>query len=287
MSMFNTPSAPDPVQAAQYGQNIANSQTGMNVGAATTSQAGSEVNQNNQYGGLNYSQTGTGPGGVPIYTANVSLSQPQQQLFNQYQTTQGQAGQEGNTLLGTGDYGSGQSPASVIGDATSGNTAALVKEQTDYLNPFFTTQHDQLDTQLRNQGLAPGNPAYDNAMRGLQTNQGLTVSQAAAQFEPQAYQQATQNYELPLQLGENLAQFGQAGTPTSQLVQTPGLNIQPADLTGATATENNALNSTYQAQMAQNSAALSGLFGIPSAVLGGWAKSGGLSNLMGATSAAA
>ncbi len=74
----------------------------------------------------------------------------------------------------------------------------------------------------------------------------------------------------------SLANFGSPGTPTSQLVQTPGLNISPADVTSATATENKALSDSYAAKQQQYSNMMSGLMGIPSAVLGGWAKSGGL-----------
>lgn len=285
MSLFNPPSPPNPQQGIQLGQQVAQGQQDLNTQSGIQSQAGSMVNQYNPYGSLTYAQTGTGPGGVPMYSSSVNLTPQQQQMFDVLQGTKSTAGQAGNALMTNANYGS-TNPATTIGDATSGNTAALMKTQTDYLQPFFTTQRSQLDTQLRNQGLAPGNPAYDNAMRGIDTSQTNAVGAIAGQFEPQAYQQATQNYLLPGTLAENLAGFGAPGNPTSELTPSPALNIQPANLVGATSTENSALNQQYQAQQQQYSAMMSGLMGIPTAMLGGWAKGGfpGASSLLGGSS---
>ncbi len=282
MSLFNPPDVPNPQTGIDLGKQVAEGQQQYNTQAGEMSQAGSMVNQYNPYGSLTYSQTGTGPNGVPLYSANVQLSPQQQQMFDLLQGTKTSAGQQGQNLITGANYGApGQDPASVIGDLTKGNTAALVKTQTDYLQPFFTTQRSQLDTQLRNQGLAPGMPGYDNAMRSMDSSQALAVSQAAGQFEPEAYKQATSSYLLPSQLGASLAAFGAPGDPTSDLVNAPGLTVQPANLTGAVANETSALNDQYKAQQAQYSNMMSGLFGIPTAVLGGWAKGGfpGLSSL--------
>ena len=283
MSLFNPPSAPDPNAAISQATGIANTQTALNTTAGEQSQAGSMVGQNNPYGSLSYSQTGTGPNGTPLYTANVSLTPQQQQMFNTLQSTQTSAGNQGNQLLTNANYGS-TDPTTAIGNMTSGLTSQQLQSQMNYLNPFFTTQSQQLDTQLRNQGLAPGNPAYDNAVRQLDTNQVLVVSNAAAQFEPQAFSQAQTLYTEPATLGENLAQFGAPGSPNTDLVSTPNLNVQPSNLTGAVSAENTANQNQYNAQMQQYSGLMSGLFGIPSSVLGGWAQSGGLSSLLGGSS---
>lgn len=282
MSMFSPPSAPDPQTGIALGAQVANTQNAYNTSAGETSQLGSMTNQVNPYGSLTYNQTGTGPNGTPLYTANVQLTPEQQQMFNTLQSTKTSAGDQANSVISNANYGA-TDPASAVGSMTTGLTSDLLKTQTDYIQPFFTTQRSQLDTQLRNQGLAPGNPAYDNAMRGLDTSQNLSVTQAAGQFEPQAYSQAMSSYLLPAQLGQNLAQFGAPGDATQDLTQTPQLNVQPANVTGATATENTALNNQYTAQMQQYQNMMSGLFGVGSAVLGGWGNSGGLSSLLGSS----
>ena len=62
-----------------YSTGIAGLQNTYNIGA----QAGSQYDHLNPYGNLNYVQTGTGPNGVPIYSAQETLS-PVEQKFIQY-----------------------------------------------------------------------------------------------------------------------------------------------------------------------------------------------------------
>jgi hypothetical protein len=230
-------------------------------------------------GSLTYNQTGTSSDGTPLYTATTALSAPQQQLLNTLQGTQQTAGTAASKLLSGANYGS-VDPATAIGDSTKGLTQAAMGQETNYLKPYFDQQTSQLDTQLRNQGFAPGQPGYDNAMRAVQNNQGNTVTGFLAQMEPQMYQQATQSYQMPETMAGTLAQLGAPTSPTFQ--NTPQLNIQPANLIGATANAQQAQQQSYQDQLAQSQAMMSGLFGIPTAVLGGMAKSGTLGSLMGA-----
>lgn len=274
----DVPKVPDPnVTAAN--------QQALNTAAGKESQQGSMVNQNNAYGSLNYQQTGTSPDGTPLYTANTSFSPQQQQLLDILQGTKTAAGNQGQALLTGANYGA-QSPGDVIGNSTSGLTQAAMAKEVGYLNPYFTQQTDQLDTKLRNQGFAPGQPGYDNAMRGLQNNQGNTVTGFEANIEPQMWQQATGNYLLPAQLSSALASFGAPTSPNSSFVQTPGLNVQPANLEGDVSSANQANMAAYQAQLGQKNAMMSGLFGIPTAALGGLAKNGSLTGLSGLFSGA-
>ena len=196
------PSPPDPTQTA-------NTQQAYNTTAGTASQAGSLFNQITPYGNVNYSQTGTGPGGVPLYTGTETLTPQQQSLLTLLQGNQQTAGTQAGNLLGGANYGA-QSPGSVIGGQTSGATGQLMNSFNQYMQPFFTTQTQQLDTQLRNQGLSPSpssNPSdpstwgpYERAMNQMQTTQGQTEAGAVGTFEPLAYQQATSNYLMPLQM---------------------------------------------------------------------------------------
>jgi len=273
--MSSTPDAPTVADP----NTVAKNQQALNTTSGQQSQVGSMTNQVTPTGSLSYTQTGTSSDGTPLYTATTKLSDPQQQLLNTLQGTQQAAGTAGKNLISGANYGA-QAPGDVIGNATSGLVKDAMAKQVSYLDPYFKQQTEQLDTQLRNQGFAPGQPGYDNAMRAVQNNQGNTVTGFEAQMEPQMYQQAYQNYMTPASLGGTLAGLGVPSNLTLQ--NTPQLNIQPANLIGATANAQQAAEASYQDQLKQSQAMMSGLFGIPTAALGGWAASGGLSGLMGA-----
>lgn len=275
-------------------------QQGYNFLDSAAQQQASMVGQSNPFGSLSYSQTGTGAGGIPLYSSNVNLNPQLQGVLN---SLMGQS----NTLLSNANYGS-QNPADVIGGMTSGTTQDLLNKETSYLKPYFDTQTSQLDTQLRNQGFAPGQPGYDNAMRAVQNNQGNTVTGFLAQAEPAAYQQSVSSYAMPLTLAAQEMGLIQpdffnrslVNTPQSQLsaptvsgtqlagTQLGGTTVAPTDYASMVSNYNNANMAAYNAKVAANGNMMSGLFGIPSAVLGGWAKGGfpGLSSLGGAAGGA-
>ncbi len=254
-----------------------------NTGAASESQAGSNYNQSNPYGSTNYTQTGTGPGGVPIYSANVSLSPAQQQLLNTLQGTQGTAGNQAGSLLTGAAYGS-QTPQQAIGNQTQGIEGQITAQEKSYLQPTFDTQTSQLDNQLRNQGLQPGQPGYDNAMRSLTNNQTNQMGNFIAQTQPQVAAQATTQYGLPLSMAESLGGFAAPQSATSQNVTGAALNLQPTNVIGATTAAQSALDQNYgteqnaysqyntaqladyQAQQAQQNAMMQGIFGTAAAV---------------------
>lgn len=267
MSLFSPPSANTAGQAASTGQALTNQQTALNQNAGYQSQSGSMVNQNNPYGSLTYSQTGTGPNGNPIYSSNINLTPQQQNLFNQLQGTQTTAGGQAGSLLSGANYGS-TTPANAIGNMTSGLEGQQMASYAAGNQPIQETARSQLDTQLKNQGLNPGEPGYDNAMRSLDTSQTLANDTANAGFANTAFNQANTEYGLPLSMSESLAQFGSPGSVNSGLVNAPGLNIQPASTTAGYNSASNALNQQYQNQMGQYSGMMNGLFGIGSDVLG-------------------
>lgn len=266
---LNKPNVP---AVADY-NTVANQQTAANTTAGTESQQGSLINQFNPYGSQTYTQTGTGANGIPIYSSNISLSPQQQQLFNTLQSTQQAAGTAGNNLLTGANYG-GTDPTTAIGDMASGRVNQRLQAYQASIQPTLDTQTSQLDAQMRNQGLAPGNPAYDNAMRTLRTNQAQNTQGFLASAEPQAYNEAQSLYQMPLSMAQQLASMGAPTQPNADFTQNPGLNIQPANITGAAANQSQAQMAAYNAQNQAYQSTLSGLFGIPTAVLGGWAKGG-------------
>lgn len=251
---------------------VANQQQALNTQSASEGQAMSMVNQNNPFASINYSQTGTGPGGVPLYTANTTLNPQVQAIVDSLKS--GVTNQ-----LNTGGYSTGNA-ADTIGNMTSGTTKALLDKGVSYLQPFYQTQTSQLDAQLRNQGLLPGQPGYDNAMRQLSTNQDLGVNNLITQFEPQAFNQALTSYLTPLNVAASEMGIVQPNYATSSFVNPPQAKVNPADLTGATEAAQNAANTQYQQQVAANSNMMTGMFGIPTAILGGWARGGGLASLL-------
>lgn len=266
MGSFGAPSPPSAINPGA----TARQQYYYNVKSGIAGQAGSNVNQSNPYGNLTYKQTGVGPDGIPLYTAKTTLSPDQQYLFNLLQRSKGFAASDARDIMKGANYGDAP-PGQVVGDMTSGLTGQLLDKYTSYLSPFFTQGTTALDGQLRNQGFKPGDPAYDKAMNNLKQSQNQSVTGFLAQAEPQAYQQATQSYMLPLTTAAALSGYGAPTQP--QFGQTPGFNIQPPNYVGATANYGQAAQNTYTAQMQQYQAMMSGLFGIPSSVLGGWASS--------------
>ena len=266
----SVPTVPDPGA-------VAAKQQGFNVDAGTGSQAGSMVNQVNPWGSLTYDQQTdangnpvTGPGGVPLYNATTKLSAPQQSIFDTLQGTQKIAGTQGQGLLRNANYDA-QDPTKVIGDATTGNTSAIMKHELDYLSPFFNPQIAQEDTKLKNQGLSENSPAYQQAMNALRQSQGQTVSGFLAQAEPEAYKQAYQNYMTPLTMSNQLMGMSQPGNVNANLAPAPGLSITPANYTGAVADANAANLAAFTAKTKANSDMLTNAFRIPSTILGGLA----------------
>lgn len=270
MSMGPSPPsvADTTAQATALGnqQQIANTQAGLQNFQAN------QYNQWNPYGSITSQIIGYGANGTPIYGTSSALTPQQQALFDVLQGTKGTAGGQGSSLLSGANYGAAQ-PSDVIGNASTGMAAPIVQQYKDFITPFQTTERDQLDTKLKNQGFKPGDPAYDNAMRGLDTNHSLANSKAIADYTNQAITQATTQYGLPLAMSQALAQFGAPNMPNSLAVNQPQLNIQPANYIGALQASNTAAMDAYKAQYQANSDMMSGMFGIPTALLGGWSSS--------------
>ena len=232
----------------------------INTPAAEENQAGSNYNWSGPTSSVTYGQTGTGPGGVPIYGVTTQYTPEQQQLLNTLQSTQQSGGTQAGQLLGGANYGAAQ-PSDVIGNMTSGLVGQNMQSYLAASDPFFATQTSQLDTQLRNQGLAPGDPAYDNAMRSNTTNQGYAVEGAAANFEPQAFAQSNTEYTLPATLSESLAGFGAPAAPGQGQTGGAALGIQTPNSSADLAADTTGAENQYTAQQAQYNAMISGLLG--------------------------
>jgi hypothetical protein len=231
MSFLSPPSAPNPQQTA-------NAQAAYNQQAATAQQKTNMINQFDPYGGLSYTADPNAPGG---YSANVSLSPQQQQLFNQLYGSQASLGGAGQTLAGNvaGMYGTAPDLLS-----QSGQTGQYLQGLfNQYQAPIFQQQQSNLDAQLANQGLTPGSEAYNNAQNLLARNQANATQSFTMGMQPMAFQQALQQYQLPLQTAQTLMGAGAPTMPNQSFVGTPSAQIQPPNYQGA-------VQQNYQQQMA-------------------------------------
>lgn len=275
-SNLNTPQFTDPGA-------LTGLQSGLNWGLTQGLYGLNAANQVNPYGSLNYTQDpSTGQ-----YTATQNLSPQQQQLLDYLQGTQATAGSQAGGLLSSANY---QNPAN-LGDMASGLTKQQLDAYTNYNQPYYQKSQDALDNQLRNQGLVPGDRSYDFQMKQIRDNQGTQQSNAAAQFEPQAFSQAVQQYQMPAQMAQSLAQFATPGSITQNLTNTPQAQGYQTDALGAYNSYNQANLGAYGAQnqaINNYNSVLSTLFGtqqggvnaLNSALMSGYGtQQGGVSAL--------
>ena len=253
---LSAPSPPNP-------QATAAAQQQLNVGAAEDQQAINNVNQTTPYGSLDYVQTGTNAQGIPIYSANTTLNAPEQQLFNTDVATQNTMAGDANTLAH--NLGSSLTNAPNLGNQDMLNT--LMNWQTQSMQPIWNIQDSNLNSSLAAEGAPQGSTEWNNAQMGNAEGQSMSMEQALAADEPTVYNQALQSYEAPIQTLGTLLGESQPGSVTSSLAQTPQESIQPAN-------EESLVQQDYQSQLQNYQNTMSGLFSIPSALLGGWARAG-------------
>lgn len=313
MSLFGAtpPNAPDPT-------NVANTQQQYNNQAANYSNTLAHFNQYNPYGSATWSQTGVDPNtGAPIYAQSINLNPTQQStLNNQFQTDNylsGVAGGVANKLgANAGNPVSSQFGIdNFAGDPTFINQQAqnaAYNAQTQYLDPQYQNQFNDLTNQLANQGVMPGSDAYNRAMQqyNLQKQQAysnaqnqaiLTGSQIGNTYfnqalqnaglnnaaQGQSYNQNLANANLPYQQLAALNQMAQVTQPQFQNQGTAGTSAANY-ATPAQNAYQGAID-VYNAQNATNGSLTNGLFSLgaagiynPSAISG---LASGLSNLYG------
>lgn len=185
--------------------------------------------------------------GEEQWSQNVNLSPEQQQLFNQQQGTQlGISGMQGNALQNLQDRYSKpfdlQSVQDIADKAYGGYTSRL--------DPQWNQRQQATETQLANQGIAPGTEAYTNAMRDFNSarNDAYTQAQTASfNLMPQTYNLAASARQQPLQELQGLMGASNFQMPVfgnySQQGQTQGADYL------------NAANQQYQAQLGATNAA--------------------------------
>lgn len=198
------------------------------------------VNQSNAKGSLNYSQTGTNPDGTPIYSQSTTLSAPQQGIYDKSTALT-------NSLLG-GSAGGALSgrPLDLSYNATTASLDALNKAR---LDPQWAQNTDMQESKLANQGVTPGTPAYDNAMRVFNQGKNDAYNSANLADYQTSANNALQEYNAPLNtLGSVYGVGNSAGSPT--FGSTPQTNVAGTNVSGL-------VEQNYQ-QQSQNANAQNG-----------------------------
>lgn len=263
MDAPQAPAAPDPKETAAA-QAQANKET------AITQYGLNATNQVTPQGTLTYNQIGTWADGTPRYEATQSYSPQQQALYDKYTQTQSNLGDLGNTLSSQlKGYMATPFDAAGASKATADNLAALGSAR---LDPQFQRDQQSLETQLVNKGIRPGTAAWDSEMARFSNAKNDAYNQLYLTGQQQAYNQALQSRNQPINEITALLSGSQVSNPNYASTPTPG--VAPTDVIGAQQQSLNQQNVGYQAQVAQQQGLMSGLFGLGSAALGGWAYGG-------------
>lgn len=236
---MSAPKAPDPNATAQ-------AQMKYSTDAAAKTQQMNMIDQTTPFGSLNYTQSGTNPDGTPKYTANQQYSPEVQNIIT---TLLGKGGAAANTDLS--------------GDAITGRQMDLYSK---YMDPIFSQQKEALEASNWNKGIRPGSKQYETSMNLNSRNVNDAQTKFLLDSRGLAMNEATTQGMFPFQ------QMGAAvGAMQPNYAQTPQAQIQAPDYQGA-------VNSNYNAKSQQYGSMMSGLFSVPSTLLGGWAR-GGFSGL--------
>jgi hypothetical protein len=178
-------------------------------------------------------------------------------------------------------------PAAPDAEATRNQAInASYGQATSRLDPKFAQSDEALHSQLLNQGLRPGDAAYDKAMAGAARNKtdayntamnsaigsGAQAAQQMFGMGQQQHQTGIQDYELGRTGGINeMGAFGQA---ESALAPKFGPNQQAPDLLGAANMANQNQIDIYNTNAAKQNSLMSGMFGLGGKLLSPFAQAG-------------
>jgi len=283
----SSPKAPDP----SY---VSGQQTQSNLNTAISQARLNNVNQVTPMGSLTYDETGGkldyAGNWVPQFTATTKLSPEQQKLYD----TQ--------TRVTQGAYDLADQYTGRIGQATAQpfNYEGLPNSPTyneDYRRqqldtimqrnqPQLDRDRAQLEQRLADQGIGMEDPAYRTAM----DQYGRTLNDFRLGADLQAGNSAAQQFGLEAQtrdraiaeranlraqpINEVAALLGTgSGVQGPQFVNTPQSQVAPTDVSGNYWNSYAAQVQQQQNQQQQGNAALGGLFGLGSALIGGGLRS--------------
>jgi hypothetical protein len=252
-SIFHPPTPPDPAKTAA-------AQSQLNKDTAITQYGLNATNQVTPYGNLSYTQNGTWPDGTPKFTATQSLSPGQQSLYDKDLSTQNKmADAAGSQIDKLGD---------TLGTPWDPNTDVakkLVGMQHEFLDPEWNTREEQMRSRLANQGITSGSDAYNTENRQFDDSRSRAYDQMYLDSYKTGLDQSLAERNQPFNEFASFRNGTQIQNPS--FTNTPQTNLSTPDLAGMT-------YQNYQGQVANQNAAMGGVFGLGGAALGGWAKGG-------------
>ncbi len=254
------PPAPDPVATA-------NAQSASNVKSATNQYELGATNQITPQGTSNYEQIGTWADGTPRFQQTTTLNPGEQSIYNTGVQTRQNLGNIGTqqsakigALLGT--------PF----DINASRDTKIADIQKTFLDPQWAQNEEAQRTQLFNTGARPGSQAYDTAMRDFSTNRQRAYDQSYLDSYNAGNTAALTERNQPINEISALLSGSQVSMPN--FTGTPSPGVAPTDVIGAQGQALAQQNVGYQGNLANTMGINSGLFGLGSAALGGWGRSG-------------
>ncbi|NNH46237.1 tail fiber domain-containing protein [Rhizobium laguerreae] len=260
------PKAPDPTQTAA-------AQTATNVDTAIANAGLSHTNQYTPDGSLEYKVSGYTPmtdqNGktyqMPNYSAYQTYSPQNQAIYDQTQQTQ----------LGLSKLANEQTGkiSGILGtniDLSAGN---VDKYANDHWQGGFNNQWDRdqksLDQSLADKGISMGSEAYNNALRDFSTRKQAASDQYLGDMYSNAQNSILTERNQPLNEISALMSGSQVNQPN--YVDSPTTQLPTVDQAGLINENYNQQMGQYNQQVAKSNAAMGGLFGLGSSLLGGWA----------------
>ena len=269
------PAAPNPAATLAM-QNQANKDTGI------MTQNLNMVDQSDPFGSLGFTIVGYNADGTPKYQAKQSYNPEQQALLDQLVGTKGTTGAAGGNLASDAFSYLSEVPdfTSVAGSLTEQG----INRQLPAFERFQKPAREQLDTQLRTQGILPGTPAYQQQMDKLLAQQDLNTGSWMNSFQQQAFGQAKDQYTMPADMIMKLMNSGAPMDLKGSFMDTPKVNMQAGSAQAAVDAEMKAKQFAYQQAVAKQNMLMSLGLTAAGTVMGGpigGSIGSGISNMFG------
>ena len=250
---MQAPKAPDPMKTAQ-------AQAGLNRDTAITQYGLGATNQRTPYGNLTYDQIGEWDDGTPRFEATTDFSPEMQGLFNTSVEGQQRFGD-----IALNQLGAVSDTLSTPFDLDESTGAELANMHRTFLDPEWDARAGNLEATLAARGLSPGGEAYADRTREFGDARSRAYDRMYLDAYGTARDTALTERNQPLTELTSMLSMSQPRQPT--FAPTPSPGVAPVDYTGL-------VQSNYQNELASQNAMMGGLFSIPAAIGGGWARAG-------------
>lgn len=248
----------------------------MNQNTAVQQQLLNMVDQSNPYGSVNYNQTGsssfTGADGkvysVPKFQQTTSFTPEGQAIFDETLAAQNNLAETANT----------QSAAvqDTLSKPFEFNNQDAADWSYDLASSRILPQQQQDEAALRsrlvNSGLRPGTQAYSTELTRLSQNNRDQLNQLALTGRSQAFGEAIQTRNQPLNELNALLTQSQLQNPGSASSATPQASVAGVDYAGL-------VQQNYQSKLQASQSGMGGLFGLAGTLGGAAIKAGAFSDI--------